>query len=80
MGRYMIWANKISGNKNQVNYNQNHTSQYGQPNNRTNPAIDSRKQGENTRRKKREIICSYCGTSNNIDSEFCIGCNSKLET
>jgi hypothetical protein len=80
MGRYMNWANKLSGNKNQINFNQNHSDQYGQPNNKTNPAIDSRKQGKNTRRKKREIICSYCGTSNNLDNEFCVGCNSKLET
>ena len=80
MGRYMNWASKLSGNKNHVNYNQNQTAQYSQPYNATNSSIDSRKQRETTRRKKREIICSYCGTSNNIDSEFCIGCNSKLET
>ena len=75
----MTWINKMFGNKNQVNYNQNQTAQYGQPYNATNSPIDSKKQGGNTRRTNRERICSYCGTSNNIDSEFCIGCNSKLE-
>ena len=79
MGRYMNWANKTFGNKNQINYNQNPTAQYGQPNNTTNSPSESRKQGENKRRIRREIICSYCGTSNNLNSEFCIGCNSKLE-
>ncbi len=80
MKRYMALTNKIIGNKKQVHYNQNYTAQYGQPYNTTNSSDESRKQKETTRRKKRERICSYCGTSNNIDSEFCIGCNSKLET
>jgi len=79
VGRYMTWTNKVFGNKNPVNYNQNPTPKYGQPYNTTNPVIESRKQGEIKIRTRHEIICSFCGTSNNIESEFCIGCNSKLE-
>ena len=74
--RSMNWTNKIFGKKNMVNFNQNQTAQYGQHYHAT--TGESRKQGETTRRKKREIICSYCGTSNNIDNEFCISCNSKI--
>jgi len=79
MGKYMNLTNKIFANKNRIKNQLNHVNQYGQPYNTTNSSDESRKQKETTRRKKREIICSYCGTSNSIDNEFCIGCNSKLE-
>ena len=79
MGRYMTWTNKIFRNKNQVNYQQNPVDRYGQAYNTTPPEYKSEKQKETTVRTRNETICSYCGTSNNNESEFCIGCNSKLE-
>jgi len=75
--RSMNWTNKLFGKKNLVNYNQYQNDKYGQPYNAT--TNESKKQGKTTRKTKHEQICSYCGTSNNADSEFCIGCNSKLE-
>jgi len=79
VGRYMNWTNKMFTNKNRIKNQQNHVNQYGQPYNTSNPPSASRNHGEYKKRTSREIICSYCGTSNNIKSEFCIGCNSKLE-
>lgn len=34
---------------------------------------------EQKKNETREIICPYCGTSNNPTREFCISCDSKLE-
>ncbi len=59
---------KLFGNKNQVNNQQNPTVRY-----------ESQNQENLVVRKKHEIICSYCGASNNPQSEYCIGCNSKLD-
>jgi len=56
----MTWANRLFGNKNKINYNQDSNSKYGQPYNTINSPIESRNQGETTRRANREIICPYC--------------------
>ena len=44
-------------------------------NNQKNPDV----RHEQNYYETREIICPYCGVSNKIQMEFCIGCGSKLE-
>ena len=67
MRRYMGWTKRIFGNKNQVNNTQNPNVRYDQVYN------------SNEVKKRKEIICSYCGSSNSPEREFCIRCGSKLD-
>ena len=79
VGRYMNWTNRMFGQKNQINNTQNSVNKYGQAYNTPHSGYNSGKKNKSEKKTIPVTICSYCGTSNNIDSEFCIGCNSKLE-
>ncbi len=79
MGRYMNWTNRMFGQKNQINNTQNPVNKYGQAYNTPHSGYKSENKNEPGVRTIPVIICSYCGTSNKAESEFCIGCNSELE-
>ncbi|QEE17934.1 hypothetical protein DSAG12_03772 [Promethearchaeum syntrophicum] len=79
MGRYMNFANKIFSQKNRVNNAQNPVNKYGQAYKTSHSGYKSGSRKEPGSKPNTVTICSYCGTSNSIESEFCIGCNSKLE-
>ena len=79
MRQFMARTNKMFGHKNQVENKFNPVDRYGQAYNTPRSEYKSGKKNETEVRTNYETICSYCGTFNNIESEFCIGCNSKLE-